>query len=78
MTKDQIQDLAKEIFEMIENALDSTTRFSDDILQFAGDNEIDLSKVKVDDVTKVLTPMLNEFISESIEMAIELKEFIES
>jgi uncharacterized protein Yka (UPF0111/DUF47 family) len=71
------QEIANEIFEIVDRAVESTTRISDDILEFANENAIDLKKIKVEEVVNALTPKLQQFIRESVEMAIELKEFID-
>jgi hypothetical protein len=68
------QEVANEIFEIVDRAVESTTRISDDILEFASENAIDLKEIDVEEVMKVLAPKMQEFVRTSILIALELSE----
>ncbi len=68
------QEIANEIFEIVDRAVESTTRISDDILEFANENAIDLKEIEVEEVVKALTQKLQQFVRESVLVAIELSE----
>jgi hypothetical protein len=68
------QEIANEIFEIVDRAVESTTRIPDDILEFANENAIDLKEIEVEEVVKELTQKLQQFVRESVLIAIELSE----
>jgi hypothetical protein len=70
--------LAAELVDIIENAVDSTTRLSDDIMALAEEHGFDLSKIHADEVVDKMVPFITGFVRDAIKAAIEFKELVDS
>jgi hypothetical protein len=70
--------LASELFDIVDSAVDSTARLSDDIMELADEHGIDLSEVDADKVVDKMVPFITELVRDAIAAAIEFKEFVDS
>lgn len=71
---EKVQGIATEIFETIENAVDSTTRIELDLNEFAESNEFTVTDVNDKDVLALIIPMLSDLVSGYLEAAREYEE----
>jgi C4-dicarboxylate-specific signal transduction histidine kinase len=69
--QEQVVDVANEIFETIERAVDKMYRIESDLHDFASNNEFKLADIKDADVIAMITPLLNDLVLGYLEAARE-------
>jgi hypothetical protein len=69
--QDQVVDIANEIYETIERAVDKMYRIDLDLHEYASENEIKLADIKDEDVVKMIAPLLNDLVLGYLEAARE-------
>ena len=72
--QDQVVDVANEIFETIERAVDKITRIELDLNEFAEQNDFKIADIKDADVIAMITPLLNDLVLGYLEAAREYDE----
>ena len=72
--QDKVVDVANEIFETIERAVDKITRIELDLNEFAEQNDFKIADIKDADVIAMITPLLNDLVLGYLEAAREYDE----